>query len=63
MTKAQLMKKIAYLESINDFLKSELEYVDILMRKVGFAGGISTVKVTAEEIVQHGITLDDVGEL
>lgn len=56
MTKAQLLKKIAYLESLNDQLSTEVCYIDRLMRLVGFAGGIEGVKVTAQEIVNKGYT-------
>lgn len=54
MTKAQLMKKIAVLESINDQLSTEVSYVDRLMRMVGFAGGLETIKATAQEIIAKG---------
>lgn len=53
-TKAQLMKKIAYLESINDQLITEVSYVDQLMRILGFAEGLTTVKATANEIIEKG---------
>jgi hypothetical protein len=56
MTKAQLLKKIAYLESINDQLSTEVCYIDRLMRMVGFAAGIEGVKATAQEIVSKGYT-------
>lgn len=52
MTKKQLLKKVAYLESINDHLLTELGYLDQLMRLVGFAGGLETVKVTAKELYE-----------
>ncbi len=55
MTKAQLLRKVAILESINDQLSTEISYVDHLMRLVGFAGGIGTIKATAEEIIQKGL--------
>lgn len=58
MTKAQLMKKLAYLESINDQLSTEVSYVDQLMRMVGFAGGLETVKATAHEIIAKGYNLE-----
>ncbi|QLH37024.1 MAG: hypothetical protein HWD61_13525 [Parachlamydiaceae bacterium] len=50
MTKAELIKKIAMLESVNDQLYSELVDIDRLMRLVGFEGGLETVKLTAQEI-------------
>lgn len=54
MTKLQLMKKIALLESINDQLTTEVLYVDHLMRLLGFAEGLATVKATAHEIIEKG---------
>jgi hypothetical protein len=54
MTKAQLLKKIAVLESVNDQLSTEVSYIDQLMRLVGFAEGIATVKATAHEIIDQG---------
>lgn len=55
MTKEQLLKKIAILESVNDQLSTEVSYVDHLMRLVGFSNGLETVKVTAQEIVEQGL--------
>lgn len=52
MTKKDLLKKVAYLESINDHLLTELGYLDHLMRLVGFSEGLETVKLTAEELVE-----------
>lgn len=48
------MKKIAVLESINDQLSAEVEYVDRLMRLLGFSEGLLTVKSTAQEILDNG---------
>ena len=48
------MKKIAVLESINDQLSTEVEYVDRLMRLLGFSEGLLTVKTTAQEIIDKG---------
>lgn len=52
MKKVDLLKKVAYLESLNDHLLTELGYVDHLMRLVGFAGGLETVKLTARELCE-----------
>jgi hypothetical protein len=52
MTKADLLKKMAYLESVNDHLITELDYIDNLMRLVGFLGGLETVKLTAKELCE-----------
>ena len=53
MTKQELEKQVAYLESINDQLMTEIYYVDGLMRQVGFSDGLNTVKSTAQEISQE----------
>jgi hypothetical protein len=55
MTKSQLLKKIAYLESLNDQLSTEVVYVDQLMRLIGFSEGLVTVKATAQEILDKGL--------
>lgn len=58
MTKLQLLKKIAYLESINDQLSAEVSYVDNLMRLIGFSDGLCTVKATAQEIIDKGLVIN-----
>lgn len=58
MTKSQLLKKIAYLESVNDQLSTEVTYVDHLMRLIGFSEGLITVKATAQEILDKGVNLE-----
>ncbi len=58
MTKLQLLKKIAILESINDHLSTEVAYIDQLLRLVGFSNGLETAKLTAEEIVAKGLQDD-----
>lgn len=52
MTKAQLLKKLAILESVNDQLESELTYVDSLLKSVGFPYGIASAKDVALEILK-----------
>jgi len=52
MSESQLLKKIAYLESINDQLSTEVTYVDQLMRMIGFDRGLDTVKAAAHEIIE-----------
>lgn len=59
MTKTQLLKKIAVLESLNDQLSTEVSYVDHLMRLLGFSEGLVTVKATAQEILDKGLELDE----
>lgn len=55
MTKAQLLQKIARLESINDQLVTEVSYVDNLMKMLGFSEGLKSVKNTAQEIIDNGL--------
>lgn len=55
MTKKELMRKIALLESINDQLSTEVSHIDLLMKMVGFAGGIETIKATAKEMIARGL--------
>jgi hypothetical protein len=52
MKKIDLQKEIARLESMNDYLQTEVDYVDHLMRLVGFSGGLETVKLTARELFE-----------
>ncbi len=55
MSEKELLRKIGQLESVNDFLVTEIEHLDELMRLVGFKGGICTVKATANEIIKRGL--------
>lgn len=54
VTKKELLHNMAQLESINDQLVAEITYVDQLMRQVGFADGLKTIKNTALEMVAEG---------
>jgi hypothetical protein len=62
MSKKQLEQKIAFLESINDQLSTEVTYIDQLMKLIGFAGGVDTVKATATEIIKKGYTITNLPE-
>ena len=53
MNKVQLQQKIARLESIQDQLESEIEYVDNLLKSVGFPQGITSAKEVALELLQE----------
>lgn len=59
MTKKELLKKLARLESMHDQLISELSMIDDLMRQVGFSDGLRTAKATALEIHQQGYHFED----
>lgn len=54
MNKAQLQKKIAYLEFVHDQLETELTYVDGLLKSVGFPNGIMSAKEVALELLESG---------
>ena len=55
MNKLQLQQKIARLESIQDQLETEIDYVDTLLKSVGFPNGITSAKEVALEIIQNGL--------
>lgn len=54
MKKEDLYRRLAYLESINDLLVTELENINELMKVIGFANGNATLKKTAEEMISRG---------
>jgi len=45
-------KKIASLESLVDYLKTELSYLNQILVDCGFTEGITTLKQAAEEMVK-----------
>lgn len=53
MNENKLIKKIAHLESLNDLLISELQYLDQISRKLGFHEGLKTLKAAAQEMLQE----------
>lgn len=53
MNKAQLLQKIARLESLHDQLESEIIYVDNLLKSVGFPSGIASAKEVAIELLSE----------
>jgi len=50
MTEDELLERIAQLEFQNDQLISEMQYIDTLLRKIGFANGLQSVKEAAREL-------------
>lgn len=50
MNEQELRQKIAKIESINDLLETEIMQLDLLLKQVGFKGGIKTVKKGALEL-------------
>lgn len=53
MGEDQMMRKISQLEFQNDQLVAEMEYIDMLLRRVGFSEGLETVKWAAKDIVEE----------
>lgn len=52
MKNKDLLKKIAKLETINDQLSAELNYLEKLARALGFAEGLKTLKAAALEMLE-----------
>ena len=53
MNEKKLTKRIAQLESLNDQLTSELEYLDNITRELGFQEGLKTLKAAATELLEE----------
>lgn len=53
MNEQEMLKRISELESINDQLQTELRYLDRLLKKVGFAEGLKTLKLAAQELIEE----------
>lgn len=52
MKNKDLLKKIAKLETINDQITAELNYLDLLARQLGFVDGLKTLKAAALEMLE-----------
>lgn len=53
MQDKQLLREIAKLEFEHDQLLAEMEYIDKLLRRVGFSDGLETVKWAAKDLVEE----------
>ena len=53
MEKDQMQKRISELETINDQLLAELNYLDRLLKQVGFENGLITLKLAAQELLDE----------
>lgn len=53
MNKAQLEKKINKLEFFQDQLEAEIQYVDSLLKSVGFPQGLVSAKEVALELLNE----------
>jgi len=48
----KLLQKLAKLETMNDQLAAELDYLEKLTRALGFAEGLKTLKSAAIEMIE-----------
>lgn len=53
MEKDQMQKRISELETLNDQLVAELNYLDRLLKEVGFENGLITLKMAAQELLDE----------
>jgi len=53
MKEKELLKRLACLETREDHLITEIEYLNDLLIQVGFERGITTLKAAAEAIVSY----------
>jgi len=53
MKKKDLINKVARLETMNDQLQAEIEYLDNIARELGFVDGITTLKSAARELLKE----------
>jgi hypothetical protein len=54
MQEKNLLKKIAKLETLNDQLASEIQYLEKLTKALGFAEGLKTLKSAALDMLESG---------
>ena len=52
MKNKDLLRKLAKLETVNDQLAAELNYLERLTRALGFAEGLKTLKAAAIEMLE-----------
>jgi hypothetical protein len=53
MDNQQLLKRISELETLNDQLVAEINYLDRLLKEVGFENGLMTLKMAAQELLDE----------
>lgn len=47
----QIEQEIAWLESVNDHLQTDLDFIDTILKKSGFPEGIDSIKTAALEMI------------
>ncbi|HSX37830.1 MAG TPA: hypothetical protein VLE95_03255 [Chlamydiales bacterium] len=52
MKHKDLLKKLAKLETINDQLAAELNYLEKLTKAIGFSEGLKTLKAAAMDMLE-----------
>jgi hypothetical protein len=53
MNNKALITRIAQLESLNDQLLSELQFLDAISRELGFSDGVNSLKSAAKELLNE----------
>jgi hypothetical protein len=53
MEKEKMLKRISELETVNDQLLTELNYLDQLLKQIGFEQGLITLKAAAQELIEE----------
>jgi hypothetical protein len=62
MEKKQMLKRISELETLNDQLVAELNYLDRFLKEVGFENGLITLKMAAQELLEEEQPRDEKAE-
>lgn len=53
MEQEKMLKRISELETINDQLLTEINYLDQLLKQIGFEQGLVTLKAAAQELIEE----------
>ena len=51
--KDKMLKRISELETMNDQLVTELNYLDQILKQIGFEQGLITLKAAAQELIEE----------
>ena len=60
MSDKDLIQKIAQLESANDQLVAEFEFLNTITKKLGFQEGLKTLKEAAKELLEEQQNQEDI---
>ena len=53
MERDKMLKRLSELETLNDQLLTELNYLDQLLKQIGFEQGLLTLKAAAQELIEE----------